>query len=57
LGLNNQHIDIYSASWGPDDDGKTVDGPGKLATRAFLQGIATGNVLGIMFMLWATRKF
>ena len=28
LSLNNQHIDIYSASWGPDDDGRTVDGPG-----------------------------
>lgn len=26
LGLKPQHIDIYSASWGPDDDGKTVDG-------------------------------
>ena len=37
LGLNAQHIHIYSASWGPDDDGKTVDGPGRLATRAFLQ--------------------
>ena len=37
LGLNSQHIHIYSASWGPDDDGKTVDGPGRLATRAFLQ--------------------
>ena len=36
--MNPQHIDIYSASWGPDDDGKTVDGPGKLATRAFIQG-------------------
>ena len=32
LGLNAQHIHIYSASWGPDDDGKTVDGPGRLAT-------------------------
>ena len=39
LGLNSQHIHIYSASWGPDDDGKTVDGPGRLATRAFLQVI------------------
>ena len=26
-----------SASWGPDDDGKTVDGPGQLASRAFIQ--------------------
>lgn len=39
LALNPQHIDIYSASWGPDDDGKTVDGPGQLATRAFVEGI------------------
>lgn len=22
LGLNPDHIDIYSASWGPEDDGK-----------------------------------
>lgn len=39
LSLNPQHIDIYSASWGPDDDGKTVDGPGELATRAFINGV------------------
>ena len=39
LSLNPQHIDIYSASWGPDDDGKTVDGPGELATRAFNEGV------------------
>ena len=23
LSLNPDHIDIYSASWGPEDDGKT----------------------------------
>ncbi len=39
LSHNPQHIDIYSASWGPDDDGKTVDGPGELATRAFMEGV------------------
>ncbi len=39
LSYNSQHIDIYSASWGPDDDGKTVDGPGELATRAFIEGV------------------
>ncbi len=33
LSLNPNHIDIYSASWGPEDDGKTVDGPGRLAQR------------------------
>lgn len=39
LSLNPNHIDIYSASWGPEDDGKTVDGPAKLAKEAFLRGV------------------
>ena len=39
LGLNPQHIHIYSASWGPDDDGRTVDGPATLARKAFYDGI------------------
>ena len=38
LSLNPQKIDIYSSSWGPDDDGKTVDGPGRLAKKAFTEG-------------------
>lgn len=39
LAHNSDHIHIYSASWGPDDDGRTVDGPAKLARRAFEKGI------------------
>ena len=39
LSLNIDHIDIYSASWGPDDDGRVVDGPAKLAKEAFINGI------------------
>ena len=39
LGFNNQLIDIYSCSWGPNDDGMTVEGPGKLASAVLLQGI------------------
>lgn len=39
LSLNPQYIDIYSASWGPSDDGMTVEGPGTLASAAFLNGI------------------
>lgn len=51
LGLNNQHIHIYSASWGPDDNGKTVDGPGELATRAFIEGVTYGRQgLGSIFV-------
>ena len=39
LSFNPQHIEIYSSSWGPNDDGKTVDGPGRLAKKAFQDGI------------------
>ncbi|GFU97864.1 hypothetical protein TNCV_1103732 [Trichonephila clavipes] len=54
LSLNPEHIDIYSASWGPDDDGKTVDGPGPLASTAFKEGILKGrNGLGSIFV-WAS---
>ena len=38
LSYENEFIDIYSSSWGPDDDGCTVDGPGPLAQRAFKEG-------------------
>ena len=34
IGFNPQHVDVYSASWGPDDDGRTVDGPAELAIKA-----------------------
>jgi hypothetical protein len=42
LSLNPSHIDIYSASWGPEDDVKTVDGPGPLAKQAFINEITKG---------------
>ena len=35
------HVDIYSISWGPEDDGETVDGPAELAKKAFKEGITT----------------
>ena len=49
LSHNPQHIHIYSSSWGPDDDGKTVDGPGSMAKVAFSEGIAK-----VQFAKWAT---
>ena len=54
LSFEPQHIDIYSASWGPDDDGRTVDGPAVLARKAFYDGITKvgetnqGCVLAVM---------
>lgn len=46
LSLNPQHIHIYSASWGPDDDGRVVDGPGRLAKQAFINGITKVMTFG-----------
>ena len=43
LSLNPQHIDIYSNSWGPNDDGRTMEGPGPLARKAFVDGITKGR--------------
>ena len=39
LSRKRNHIDIYSASWGPDDDGVTVDGPATLTRKAFVDGV------------------
>src|SRR5688572_58328 len=47
LSLNPDHVDIYSASWGPEDDGKTVDGPGRLAQRAFTNGIQRVRLISL----------
>ncbi|CAB4067375.1 FURIN [Lepeophtheirus salmonis] len=52
--FHNQHIDIYSASWGPDDDGLTVDGPGTLAQKAFMKGIAEGRGGKGSIFVWAS---
>uniref|UniRef100_A0A8D8XPL7 furin n=1 Tax=Cacopsylla melanoneura TaxID=428564 RepID=A0A8D8XPL7_9HEMI len=54
LGLNINHIDIYSASWGPEDDGRTVDGPGPLARRAFINGVTSGRHGKGSIFVWAS---
>ncbi|VFV46673.1 proprotein convertase subtilisin kexin [Lynx pardinus] len=54
LSLQPQHIHIYSASWGPEDDGRTVDGPGVLTREAFRRGVTKGRGgLGTLFV-WAS---
>lgn len=35
--------DIYSCSWGPDDDGRTVDGPHLMAVKAMKYGVDFGR--------------
>ena len=54
LSLNRHHIDIYSASWGPEDDGMTVDGPGTLAKKAFAQGVKKGRRGKGSIFVWAS---
>lgn len=54
LGLNPNHIDVYSASWGPDDNGKTVDGPGHLAAQAFVNGVQNGRKGRGSIFVWAS---
>ncbi|XP_029372303.1 proprotein convertase subtilisin/kexin type 5 [Echeneis naucrates] len=54
LSFRPQYIDIYSASWGPEDDGATLEGPGPLAHLALQNGIKTGrNGRGSIFV-WAS---
>ncbi|KAH6687843.1 subtilase [Plectosphaerella plurivora] len=38
-----QHNHIYSCSWGPPDDGKSMDAPGILIKKAMLKGIQDGR--------------
>ncbi|TRY70805.1 hypothetical protein TCAL_01234 [Tigriopus californicus] len=54
LSYNRDYIDIYSASWGPDDNGETVDGPGKLAKKAIEEGIAKGRSGKGSIFVWAS---
>ena len=43
LGYKQDYIDIYTSSWGPDDDGKTVDGPGTLTKDVLSRGVRNGR--------------
>ncbi|KAL8203605.1 UNVERIFIED_CONTAM: hypothetical protein K2H54_057929 [Gekko kuhli] len=54
IGFNPDHVDIYSASWGPNDDGKTVEGPGRLAQKAFEYGIRKGRKGKGSIFVWAS---
>ncbi|UJR30781.1 hypothetical protein I4U23_018301 [Adineta vaga] len=48
------HVDIYSASWGPDDNGLVVDGPGRLAKKAFEDGALNGRGGKGSIFVWAS---
>ncbi|CAG5083466.1 Oidioi.mRNA.OKI2018_I69.PAR.g10383.t1.cds [Oikopleura dioica] len=54
IGHNPQYVDIYSASWGPDDDGETVDGPDRAARTAFHTGAMDGRKGKGSIFVWAS---
>ncbi|KAL2173514.1 peptidase S8/S53 domain-containing protein [Thermothelomyces heterothallicus CBS 202.75] len=43
LNYDFQHNQIYSCSWGPPDDGKSMDAPGILIRRAMLNAVQNGR--------------
>ena len=49
-----QKTQIYSCSWGPRDDGVTMEGPPKIVTDAVYNGVTNGrNGLGSIFVFAA----
>ncbi|XP_052123023.1 neuroendocrine convertase 1-like [Frankliniella occidentalis] len=54
LGWAHHLVDIYSASWGPNDDGKTVEGPGRLALEAMKRGVTEGRGGKGSIYVWAS---
>ena len=53
LSFHNSEIDIYSNSWGPSDNGQTLEAPGPLTLAAFENDVYSGrNGLGNI-ITWA----
>lgn len=38
LSHRRDYVDIYTVSWGPSDDGKTLDEPGTVTKKALKDG-------------------
>lgn len=52
--FRNDANDIYSCSWGPSDDGKSVEGPDYTVLKAFISGLLDGrNGRGSIFVFAA----
>jgi uncharacterized repeat protein (TIGR01451 family) len=50
---SNNVLFIKSNSWGPADDGKTLEAPGPLTTNALYQGVTTGRGGKGVIYVWA----
>ncbi|XP_047425540.1 proprotein convertase subtilisin/kexin type 5 isoform X2 [Mugil cephalus] len=54
LSFRPQYIDIYLASWGPEDDGSTLEGPGPLTRLVLKNSIETGRKGRGSVFVWAS---
>lgn len=54
LGYKPELIDIYTASWGPADDGKSLEAPGRLAVEALEHGVTKGRDGKGNIYVWAS---
>lgn len=54
LGYRMDIVDIYSASWGPPDDGSVVDGPKRLAREVMERAITLGRGGKGAIYVWAS---
>jgi len=49
-----QKVDVFSASWGPNDNGEVVEGPGRIAQMAFIKGVTKGRKGKGAIYVWAS---
>uniref|UniRef100_H3C0R6 SPC3 n=1 Tax=Tetraodon nigroviridis TaxID=99883 RepID=H3C0R6_TETNG len=54
LSFRPHYVDIYLASWGPEDDGATLEGPGPLTQLALQKGVQTGRSGRGSIFVWAS---
>lgn len=54
LEFKRQDIDIYSASWGPRDNGATTEAPGAASIRAIEKGVREGRGGKGNIFVWAS---
>ncbi|KAG7206694.1 hypothetical protein KM043_000369 [Ampulex compressa] len=54
LGYAQDTVDVYTASWGPADDGKSLEAPGRLAAEALQRGIDQGRDGKGNIYVWAS---
>lgn len=52
--FNNQLIDVYSASWGPQDNGRTMEGMKQATSEALREGVKRGRGGKGSIYVWAT---